>query len=473
MPVPFIMPKFDMDQEKATIVTWLKKEGERVKAEESVLVVETEKVAIDVPAPASGILAGICAQEGDVVPVTQVIAYILKEGESLPARTGQPALSAGQAVPQAPVTPSSLEGAHPQEGRNLPATPVAARMAQAEGVDLSQVVASGERITRADVERHLAGKEQPAVRVTIPATPAARRLAREKDVDLGKLSGSGPRGRIQAADILAAPAAPAALLAQTAVAGSTLTQAVGQAAPLAEPAAPDSARRAKVSPLAGMRKKIAERMQASFQTSPHISLMVEVDVTRLEELRGRLNGIAGQHNEPRISLTALLVRMCAWALQRHPAINSSIIDNQVHCWEESNIGVATALAEGLIVPVIHAAEGKSISAIAAELQDLTARAREGRLALADVQHGTFTISNLGMFGIQQFRAIINPPESAIIAVGSVVRKPVVINEQDEVAVRPMMTLTLAADHRLVDGVAAARFLSDLVRVIQNPELLMY
>lgn len=451
MPVPFIMPKFDMDQEKATLVSWLKKEGERVEMDEPVLVVETEKVAIDVTAPASGILAGICAREGDVVPVTQVIAYILKDGERLEliSTSEEPqALSASNGGPEPRPAAAAVS-----------ASPVAQRMAQDLGVDLGQVPAAGPRITRADVERYVSAASAAPAPAAAPqsaptpadrpsATPAARRLAREQNVDLAALPGSGPQGRIQAADVQA-------LLKQK------------------QKAAGRPERPAEVQPLEGMRRVIAERMQASFQEAPHIALSVEVDVTQLEAARRRLNALAERRGGRKVSLTALLVKISAWALEQEPALNASLIDQHIYRWKDINIGVAVGLPNGLIVPVIHHANRKGVQEIAAVLEDLTGRARAGKLALADVQQGTFTISNLGMYGIRQFRPIINPPEGGILAVGAVVRRPVVINEQDELAVRPMMDLTLAADHRLVDGLAAARFLAGLVGTVEQPDLLLY
>ena len=443
MPVPFIMPKFDMDQEKATIISWAKQEGESVKFEETVLTVETDKVAIDVPSPASGTLARIAYQAGDVVPVTTVIAYILKEGETLADLPK--ADSAAAPLPRPTSVPVETIVASPVI-TSVPATPVAVRMAKEEGVDLSRVSASGDRITRRDVEVYLAG-QKPAGRVAVAATPAARRLARETGVALETVSGSGPRGRVQAADV-------------DALARSVSVSAV-------------NGRQAEIVELTGIRQTIAERMQASFQTLPHIALTIEVDVSALEATRMHLNQLAQKRGEGKISMTALLVRIVAWALERNPYLNASLIDGKIHLWKDVNIGVATAIENGLIVPVVRGANRQSLSQIAAALQDLTTRAREGKLVLQDVQHGTFTISNLGMYGIKQFRAIINPPESAILAVGAVVRKPVVIDEHDEVAVRPMMSITLSADHRVIDGVVAARFLQDLAQAIEMPEALLY
>jgi pyruvate dehydrogenase E2 component (dihydrolipoamide acetyltransferase) len=440
MPTPFIMPKFDMDQEKATIISWVKKEGDFVKADETVLTVETEKVAIDVPSPASGTLAGILFKDGDVVPVTQVIAYILKEGEAL---TNLP--KADSPKPEVDSTPQAAASPQPL---SVNATPVAMRMAKEEGVDLSKVSASGDRITREDVERFIASQKD-AGRVTVPATPAARRVARESGVALEAVSGSGPRGRVQSADVSAAASS----------APSAITEVNG--------------REAEVVPLTSIRRTIAERMQQSFHESPHIALTVEVDMTEAENTRKRFNLQAEKLGQPKITVTALMIKVVAWALIRNPYINASFNGDSISLWKDVNIGVATAVSQGLVVPVLKGADRLGVSEINMQLIELADRARESKLKLSDVQGGTFTISNLGMFGIRQFRAVINPPESAILAVGSAVRKPIVVDDQDRVEVRPMMSLTLSADHRVIDGVVAARFLSDLVTGIEAPNMLLF
>jgi pyruvate dehydrogenase E2 component (dihydrolipoamide acetyltransferase) len=377
-----------------------------------------------------------------VVPVTTIIAYILKEGESS-AELPQGNLSITQPLTE----PVPIEGSIAAVlAAPVSATPVAARMAKAEGVDLSKVTASGEKITRQDVEHYLAN-QNPAGRVAVAATPAARRVSRETGIALEAVPGTGPRGRVQSADV------------QMAVKDVSITTVNGRPAEVIE--------------LTGIRHTIAERMQSSFQEIPHIALTIEVDVTALENLRRRLNALTEKREENKISMTALIVRTTAWALEQNPYINASLIDRKIHLWKDVNIGIATALDKGLIVPVIHEANRHSLHELAQILHDLTNRAREGTLSLRDVQHGTFTISNLGMYGIKQFRAIINPPESAILAVGTVLRKPVVINDRDEVAVRPMMSITLSADHRVIDGVVAARFLQNLAQAIEMPELLLY
>jgi pyruvate dehydrogenase E2 component (dihydrolipoamide acetyltransferase) len=445
MPIPFIMPKFDMDQEKATIISWSKKEGDYIEFDETVLAVETEKVAIDVPAPASGILAKILFKDGDVVPVTQVIAYILKEGETLadlPQLDLAPDTAKSEAMPAGSSTSIDVPAA------SVNASPVAIRMAKQKGVDLSKVPASGNRITRDDVERFIESQDNSR-RVSVPATPAARRVAQEQGISLETVTGTGPRGRVQAADIVAAANS-------TPVSTATF-----------------NGREAEIIPLSSIRRTIAERLQKSFQESPHIALTVEVDMTAIENTRRCFNAQAEKSGQPRITITALIIKIVAWALARHPYINSSFNGDSISLWKDVNIGVATAIPEGLVVPVIKYANHRSVSEINVQLSDLADKARSNKLKLDDVQAGTFTISNLGMFGIHQFRAVINPPESAILAVGSTVRMPVVVDDQDRVEVRPMVSLTLSADHRVIDGVIAARFLADLVAGFESPSLLLY
>lgn len=446
MPVPFIMPKFDMDQEKATIISWSKKEGDFVKFEESVLTVETEKVAIDVPAPASGTLAGILYQDGDEVPVTKVIAYVLKEGETL----ADLPKADSQTLPSKPQVVPAIQTMVAAPAATMVATPVALRMAKEEGVDLSNVPASGDRITREDVERFIAS-QKTAGRVTVPATPAARRVARESGIALEAVEGSGPRGRVQSVDVLAAT--------KTVSAVSSTEQV--------------NSRDAEIVPLTSIRRTIAARMQQSFQESPHIALTVEVNMTEADNSRKRFNSQAEKLKHPRITVTALLIKVVAWALARNPYINASFNGDSISLWKDVNIGVATAVPQGLVVPVLKGADHLGVSEINMRLIELAERARENKLKLDDVQGGTFTISNLGMFGIRQFRAVINPPESAILAVGSVVRTPIVVDDQDHVEVRPMMSLTISADHRVIDGIVAARFLSDLVIGLESPSMLLY
>ncbi|MCS7178532.1 MAG: dihydrolipoamide acetyltransferase family protein [Anaerolineae bacterium] len=450
MATPVIMPKLEMAQETATVVEWLKREGEYVEKGEPLLVVETEKITVEIEAPASGILAGVRVGPGDVVPVTQIIAYILEPGEELPdeARTGVapvsvPARPSVSPLPEIPPSPSVPPLRAPA------ATPVARRLAETYGIDLGTVVGTGPggQITRSDVEAVRARSREPMVAPPSPepekvrATPAARRIAREQGVDLTTLRGTGPRGRIQAADVL---------------------QAIQMAPPAAAP---------EVIPLTGMRRTIAERMTASYQAVPHIMFTVSVDVGALEEMRARLNRMAEAEGGPHISLTALLVKAVAWTLRRHPWLNSTLRGEEIHLLPEINIGVAVALDTGLIVPVVHQADRKGLAEIAAAVNDRVRRAREGRLTPTDVAGGTFTISNLGPFGIEQFTAIINPPQVAILAVGAATRQPVA-DDTGGVRVRPIMKMTLSVDHRVVDGAQAALFLKDLKTALEFPYFLL-
>jgi pyruvate dehydrogenase E2 component (dihydrolipoamide acetyltransferase) len=316
-------------------------------------------------------------------------------------------------------------------------------MARELGIDLGEVTVTGGRIRKADVKKYAAEMPPSGTPSRAAATPAARRMARELGVDLSQINGSGPRGRVQEQDVKAQ--------AQLNSEISTFQD-----------------RPVVIQPLSSMRRTIAERMQRSSQTIPHIALSIDVDVARFEEKRSRLNSAGAQDVAESISMTALLVYVTAQALSRHPEVNASYLNDQIYLWEDINIGVATAVDDGLVVPVVHRAGELPPAAINQQLCDLVDRARLGRLSLSDVRGGSFTISNLGMFGIHRFRAIINPPESAILAIGAVVRKPVVINDQDEIDVRPIMNLTLSVDHRVLDGVSAARFLNDLAQNIQNP-----
>ncbi|MGQ0600477.1 MAG: dihydrolipoamide acetyltransferase family protein [Anaerolineales bacterium] len=447
-----IMPKFGFTQESAEIVRWLKRAGDSVEQGEPIAEVTTDKVNMEVEAPAAGILDGLRFAEGDTVPVTEIIAYIRAANDTLPSAVETTSLRL-QRVVSAPAT---------EETR---ATPVAQKMAQDKGVDLSGVPGSGigGRITKLDVERYLTekgGNGQPVTRVA--AVPAARRLARELGVDLAAIEGTGPRGRVQSDDVRAAWAA------------GRMTEDEGrkQAAPK-----PSVVRRpSTVIPLAGMRRTIAQRLQKSFQESPHIFFDAEIDVTEAEQLRSRANERLGK-DQPKVSLTAIIAKACAWALGRNPMVNARIEGDDILLLDEINLGIAVALEAsagyggGLIVPVVRDVPHKGLAQLAMEIADFAQRARANHLRPDDVADGTFTVSNLGMFGVDRFTAIINPPQAAILAV-SRVRRQFVPDANDQPVVRPLMTVTLSADHRLVDGAVAARFMKDLRDGLEQPALMM-
>ncbi|MBP6470793.1 MAG: 2-oxo acid dehydrogenase subunit E2 [Chloroflexi bacterium] len=402
MPVPVIMPKFSMTQEEGRVMTLLVAEGAMVEKGEPLLEVETDKVTMEVEAPQSGVLRGVTVKEGDVVPVTAVIAHILLPGE---VWADEP----------------------------VKATPVARRVAAAAGINVNDVPQNTGKVRRQDVEAYLD---------KVRATPAARRLARAQGVDLTAVNGSGPHGRVQAKDIVG-----------PVVVGPAVEERVGQ-------------------PVSAMRRTIATRLTHSYQTIPHITFTVSADMTAVTNLRRRLNE---RGDGAKVSVTAVLVKVCAWALGRQPLVNGSWRDDGIQLHEQANVGVAVALDDGLIVPVVQNAAPLGLAAIAEQVQDLTARARNGRLQPADVQGGTFTISNLGMWGVEQFTAVINPPQSAILAVGRTVKQPVVVETAvgDEVVIRPIMKMTLSVDHRIIDGAVAARFLQDVVAALAQPDRLLW
>lgn len=436
-----IMPKFGMEQEVGTVAQWLKQDGDTVEKGEPILEVETDKVNMEVEAVADGILAGINLGPGETVPVGTVIAYILRPGESLPAGKSAPAPAAAPAV----------ETAAP-----VKATPVAERVAAQHGLDLQTVTPArpGERLTRADVEARLAQsaaeKSRPEDDV-IRAVPAARRLARELGVDLAQVTGTGPRGRIQSPNVQQA--------AEAAAAESVMTPA---AAPPGERAV-----RRRV-PLTNMRRIIAERLTASGRDIPQFTVSMEVDLERAQEVVADLRSST---DETKVTLTAFLVKACAWALARHPNINATYGAEAITEWADINIGMAVSVEQGLLVPVIAHADQLSTVEIAARINDLGQRARTGKLQPQEMQGGTFTISNLGMFGVDHFTAIINPPEAAILAVSRAAKRPVVTAD-DRIEIKLLADFTLTADHRLVDGAAAGRFLADLKQAVERPGVML-
>jgi pyruvate dehydrogenase E2 component (dihydrolipoyllysine-residue acetyltransferase) len=448
MPKAVIMPKFGFTQEESTLVTWLVKVGDRVEQGDPLCEVTTDKINMEVEAPVTGILDGVRYREGETVPVTQVIAFIRSVDEA--------PLTTETMVPQSSASTPAREDI--TESR---ATPVATNLAKEKGVDLGQVPGTGPggRVTRRNVEVFLAGQVEADVTPgKVRAVPAARRLARETGVELSQIPGTGPSGRVQTADVRATLERPVEPANRQVVTMQEVAD-VGKA----------DLQAARTVPLTGMRLTIATRMQKSSQEAPHITFDADVDATNAEALRVRANELLEQ-GQPRISLTAIIAKACAWALKRNPFINSRLDDNQILLLNEINIGIAVALEEGLIVPVVRAVDQKGFAQVAAEIAELAERARIGRLRPDDVTGGTFTISNLGMFGVDRFTAIINPPESAILAVGRTTRR-IVPDEEDRPVVRPIMTVTLSADHRVVDGALAALFIRDVRMALEHPDLI--
>lgn len=443
-----IMPKFGFTQEVGKVVAWLKQEGDYVEAGDPIMEVETDKVVMEIEAPATGYLAGLKVAAGDEVPVTEIIGYVIAQGEQLP-----------QAAPSAAPEPQpSVSTVPPETPLLTKATPLAQRIAQSQSIDLTTVVGTGPqgRVTKRDVEQVLASSSDK-----VRATPAARRIAREQNVPLERIVGTGPRQRVQASDVLAAQAAPVVTVAP----------------PVAPPAASEVSAAPTVNgdqaarrlPFSGMRRAIARNLQASWQAAPHIFFTADADLTAAQSLV-QWGGKAAPEGV-KVTLTAVILKATAWALTRHPMINSHIGSDEIIQFEDVNLGMAVALDNGLVVPVIHHAHQLGIVALAQEVTRLSAAAKAGKLRPDDLTGGTFSVSNLGMYPVKQFTAIINPPQVGILAVGRA-QRVFVPDEQDQPSLKSLVSLTLSVDHRAVDGATAAAFLGDVVAALEQPERIL-
>ncbi|MBI3105609.1 MAG: 2-oxo acid dehydrogenase subunit E2 [Candidatus Rokubacteria bacterium] len=433
MPTNVIMPALELAQERGKVLHWLKSPGDAVTKGEPLLEIETDKVTTEIEAPASGVLGDVTASAGDVVPVGQTIALIFAPHE---------ARSAGPAPAVTPAPRAGGATALPAPAATVRASPLARKIAQEHGVDLAQVTATGGRIEKADVLAHLASQPASAAgdgtAARLPAaSPKARRLAAEHGLDIRALRGSGPGGAVLAADLGAAgsPEAPAASRVEAPGVGTVW-------------------------------RIMAERMTASWTSAPHFYLVREVNVSRLSSWRER----ASRQTGARITYTDLLVKLVAAALSRHPGVNASWKDGVIVRNAEINIGLAVAIEAGLVVPVIRRADTLSLAEIAACREDVVSRGQAGKLRPADIHGGGFTISNLGMYGVDAFNAIVNPPQVAILAVGRIADRVIAVNGQP--AVQPTMMLTLSCDHRALDGARGAQFLGALAELIEEPLALL-
>ena len=428
-----IMPALGMAQQTGILTRWLKREGESVVKGEPLMEIETDKVTVEIEATADGILSDVTAAEGDEIPIGQVIGLIVAAGE------------AGKGPPPPIASPKAATAPAAQPAHK--ASPVAARMAREHGVDLHDVAhdvahnvaAERPRITKADVRKHL-DRETPLPARLLPASPKARRLAGESALDPADVVATGPGGAMVAADVRAALAGRAARQAPR-------PAAVPEGQPLA---------------LSRGWGTMARRMVESWHGAPHFFVLRDVDAARLQEWRR-----AAQATTPeKITYTDLLTKAVAVALRKHPRLNARRNEDTVILNPEINICLAVATSDGLITPVIRAADSLGIGQIAERRRELVEKARTNRLQPVDVGGGTFTISNLGMYNVDAFTAIINPPQAAILAVGRLTDRVVPVDGLP--GVRPQMTMTLSCDHRIVDGAGAAAFLDDLAALIQEP-----
>jgi pyruvate dehydrogenase E2 component (dihydrolipoamide acetyltransferase) len=417
------LPRLGQGMESGTIVKWLKSEGDKVEKGEPLYELDTDKVTQEVEAEASGVLLKIAISSGEV-EVGKTIAMIGEQGEHVDVEPAEPAGngSAAQEV---------SDDAH-EEG-----SPGRARQQDRERGRRASAGDMGEKVTEI---RQPAGENGGRVK----ASPLARRIARERGIDLSAVAGTGPDGRVVAEDV-----------ERTAASG----------VPVALPAAALPVEDVEVQQLSSMRKTIARRLTEAWQ-APVFQLGITVDMSRALPLRERLVELHGDGMKPTIS--DLLTKICAAALMRHRAVNALYKGDAVELYPTANIGIAVAVPNGLVVPVIPGCERKSIAEIAADRAALVARAREGKLQQADLDGGTFTISNLGMYGIERFIAVLNPPQAAILAVGSIEDKIVSIDGQP--VVRPRMELTLTCDHRAIDGATGAEFLRDVKTFLEEPGL---
>jgi len=403
MAISVIMPALEMAQETGKVISWKKKEGERVTKGEALLEIETDKAVVEIEATGDGILAGVTAPEGSVVPVGQTIAWLVQPGEQPPKATG------------APVATGRTGGGAPS--------------AQAA----SAAAASAPAVSAADVQ----------------ISPKARRLAKELGVDLSRVRGSGSGGEILAFDIeaaakggaKAAPAAPAAVPAG----GKTETPGI-------------------------IGRLMAERTTQSWTTAPHFFVTREVDASGMVALREKLlPGIEKSHGV-KVTHTDLMVALVARTLAKHPRINSSFTPEGIRLHGDVNVGIAMAVEDGVVTAVVPKANTTGLAEIAVQRRDLTERARANRLRPADISGATFTISNLGMYQVDSFTAIIVPPQAAILAVGAITDRVVPID--GNIGIRPMISITLSCDHRVADGARGAAFLNDLATAIREPEKLL-
>jgi pyruvate dehydrogenase E2 component (dihydrolipoamide acetyltransferase) len=427
------MPRLSDTMQEGTIAHWLKKAGDEVKRGDILAEIETDKATMDLEAYEAGTLQQILVQEGETVPIGQVVALI---GTGAAVQN----VGAGNAPAQPTVARAGRDGssAVPAESPSQAKTGI-----QSEGPDL---VGNGER--RA-----------------IKASPLARRMAEEHSVDLNQVHGTGPGGRIVRDDIedmleqRGAPPAPAAPVPPP------IPAAPPQAVP--EPGAPPP--ETEVTRLSRVQMLIARRLTESKQTIPHFYVSSEVDMTGVLAMRQTLNASVGEDGV-KVTVNDVIVKACALALEKFPEVNSSIKDDQLIQYKHINIGIAVDIPGGLVVPVIRDTNLKGVRTIAREAKALIAKARANKLAPVDLEGGTFSVSNLGMMDASNFIAVINPPQAAILAVASTRRQFVPVDSQP--VIRDLMSMTLSADHRILYGATVARFLQEVKRLLQNPYSLL-
>ncbi|HET6669781.1 MAG TPA: pyruvate dehydrogenase complex dihydrolipoamide acetyltransferase [Pyrinomonadaceae bacterium] len=442
MATQVIMPKLSPTMEEGQLSRWLKKEGDKVSMGEPLAEIDTDKATMEMQALANGVLRKIIIKEGESAPLGQLIAVIGEPDEDISAML-EGIGAAPKAVAATPETkPEQATAPAPAAETPTPAKPTSAPT----------------KTTAPDGNGSTPAQPTPSPGRLI-VSPLAARMAAEAGVDLRSLTGSGPGGRIVKRDIEAAMTkneAPAPAQASGAVVKF----------PTRQPGATEASAFVD-EPVSEMRRIIAKRLVTSLGPIPHFFLTTEIEMDRAAEMRRNINEL---DPELKLSINDIIIKVAAAALIAHPQVNASFQEKTVRYYERADIGVAVAIEDGLITPVVRSADQKSLSEIALEVRDLAERARKRKLKPEEYTGASFSISNLGMFGIDEFTAVINPPEGAILAVGAMTAKPVVRAEQ--IVVRQMMRVTMSCDHRVIDGATGAKFLQTFKKMLENPLYLL-
>lgn len=447
-----LMPKLGLTMTEGTIEEWKYKEGDSVKKGDILFSVATDKLTNDVEAEADGVLLKILLPEGETAPCKAVIAYIGEAGEVI-AEGGASAESTAAQAPasSAAAVPAKTPAVTRDPGAPVLASPAAKKLAKEKGVDLALVAGTGPkgRITLEDVEAYLTAPKVNEPAAEVKTSPLAAKLAEELGVDVSKIQTDG---RVMKADVLTA-------------AGVCTAAPAAEAAPAISTGDNDEAP-VKVNPL---RRSIAANMSNSWHTSPRVTYTFAVDVTAMKALRAKLKDSLKEQGI-KLTYNHILMKVVAKALMEFPDVNASFADNMLTRHKHVNMGLAVAKGDGLIVPNVKNADSKSLAEIAKETEALIEATRSGKIDMKDMTGGTFTISSLGPYGVRSFSPIINQPELAILGVCDIVDTPIVCN--GEIVIRPMMNLCLTADHRVVDGVMASKFMKRVVELLENLYLLL-
>ena len=438
MATNILMPALSPTMTEGTLARWLKKEGEAVKAGDVIAEIETDKATMEFEAVDEGVLGKILVQDGtEGVKVNDPIGILVEEGEEVPSGDAPKAAQKQEATPESkPAAPEQPKAAPAQESKPAPAP-----AAQASG---------GDRVF---------------------ASPLAKRMAQQAGIDLSGIKGSGPNGRIVKADVEGASSAPKAAAQPQAAAPAPQPQAAAPASAPKAPAPTITAPHTAV-PNSSMRKVIARRLSESKQTVPHFYVTMDIEIDALLKLRADLNARAPKEGPGafKLSVNDLVIKAVARVLRQYPNVNATWTDDAIIQYHDVDISVAVSIPDGLITPIIRKADQKGLAAISGEMKDLAARAKSGKLKPEEFQGGGFSISNMGMFGVKDFSAIINPPQAGILAVSAGEQRPVVKN--GALAIATVMTCTLSVDHRVVDGALAAEFIAAFKKVVEDPLSLM-